>query len=215
MAAPSLKGAKPKARYAREKLNIGKHVCTVRDVRWHEGHNGKGFFIDFEVADDNQPSPKGQQGAIMVYPDNARAQGRMTREMAYAAELGKMQVSLAAVYGLQPSEAEKIDDTVFQASIARPISPLRGARIIVDCRPHTKADGTVTSFYEVEPHPQGNGLGQAELPEAGPAPTFEEAAAAAGWMVHPDSADYMFNELPEHSSDPVKTVVDLKVVFGY
>ena len=225
---PSLSGAQPKKRYHREKLNPGKNEVVVKDVRWHAGFKGKGFFIDFVVERDDQPTEKGFEGAYMVYPDNVKPSGRMTREMAYAAELGKIQVAIAALYGLPESEAAQIDDDVFAASLstADAKSPLIGARFIMNQVVYTNKEGRETSFGEPYPHPEGNGLTAGKpaakaqpaapakpsspaLPSKTKRPSFEEAYTAAGYQVHPEDENYLFNDTE------VKLVSAVQAELGY
>jgi len=164
----SMSGAKaPKKSYPKEKLVPGEHLCRVLNVREVDGHYGHAFFLDFEVVEG--PSGKGFQHYHKVNPDDAKASGKMTATMARALEMGKIQQAVAAVYGFTAAQADKVDDEVYEASIAKDggFSPLRGRLIVVNCVPHiNKAEKEAalkegrqpvanSSYYEILPYVDG------------------------------------------------------------
>jgi hypothetical protein len=223
----SMSNATPPSATTRPKLpELGQHVCIVRNMKVHSGHKGTFFILEFEV--ESGPSPKGTIGDWAIAPKNARASGRMTQKMAEEKDNGKVQCAVAAVFGYGTDQQAMIDDATFQAAVAQtPESCMKGARFIVNNVYHkvTKGEhaGKETSFYDFYPHLEGNGIefkprqGGAPAapakPKGPPAvptkPSFEAAAKAAGYEVHPDDASYYYND------DGVLTVDDLKAKLGY
>lgn len=182
--------------YNREKLQPGTHVCRVLDVRENKGFKGKGFFIDFEVV--SGPTTPAFRAAYIVFPDNAQGTARMPVERARKLELGKIKVAMAACFGWEAKGAELITNKVYNDSIARPVSPLKGRLITVHAIPHTNKQGKTTVFYEVTPHTEGQAPAEAPAPsttpsvpttpELPPAPTFPPA----GWVVHPQNPAFFY-----------------------
>lgn len=192
MAFQPSQGEAPGQQYNRQRLQPGEHICRVRDVREHNGYKGNGFFIDFEVVEG--PSGVGFQSAYIVYPDNARGSAKVPVERARKLELGKIQVAVAACYGWDAKGAVQVTDPVYLASIARPVSPLRGRLIRVNSVSHTNQAGKQTVFYEVYPHLDGYEAAPAPAaaaPSSAPsAPAAPATFPPAGWAVHPQNPAY-------------------------
>lgn len=176
----SLNGAKPKFKKKDEITNVGSHLCAVKGLREVHGFHGFGFFIDFmvlaymaldrgdngiEVPEEYKvPTPIGLTTCRKVYPDSAKASGRMSAELAYAREQGKIQVIVAACLGLDERQAEQVDDDVYNANVSVPraengqpifegrplVSPLVGKLVIVDRVYYP--DGKTKGYYEVRPY---------------------------------------------------------------
>lgn len=210
----------PGKKTAKQKLNPGTHVCVVTDIKEHQSQiHGMGFFLEFYV--ESGPSANGMQGEFVVFPDNVRASGRMPRETAYQRELGKIQKAVGAVYGFTAAQsAVDLDDAKYQAAIARPVSPLRGSKIIVEAIPHVNAKGEQTVYYEILPV-MVTASAPANTNAVKPTPktpgkvtaskTFAQAASAAGFVVHPDDSDFFFSE----ETEEVVAVDELKSRLGY
>lgn len=234
--------AKPRKSFTKGRPARGyRYEVEVTDLRWEKDRQGEGFKLDYKVVGvigrlgcnpvqiEAEPSGPGTAGCAMCYPENARGGGGLSKEDAVAADYGKCQVWMAAVYGLADTEADQIDEEAFNRACKRPITPLRGARLYLDMVPNTNNDGKESSFHEFFPRDGGNGLAEKLKPaaetKAAPAPaakakpaipakkpTFEQAAAAAGWEVHPEDASYYMNE---SADPPVVEIADLKAQLGY
>jgi hypothetical protein len=194
----SMKSAMPpKKTYSKEKLVPGRHLCRVLNVREKDGHYGHQFFLDFEVVEG--PSGKGFQGYYKVNPDEAKGNTDSG---------GKMQKAVAAVYGYPAEQADKVDDAVYDKSIAQnPVSPLRGRLVVIEAIAYERkrpkpGEPTSSVYYEVYPHLDGTE--SAEIPaevtqirktpalptKAAPKPTFEDAMKTAGYVLHEADADF-------------------------
>lgn len=185
--------------------STGDHLVEVRNVRFLSGFRGRKFFVDYTVVDG--PSPKGYRASYMVDLDNFYVGGKMTKQMAYAKELGKMGRAVAAVLGYEGKDAAVVTDEIFEQAIAqRPKSVFAGRLITVRSVPYTSKAGKVTSFTEVYPMSEWTGKVPADYvdptkaeaaPPAAPkaAPAIKKAPAfpPAGWQVHPDDSEYYFN----------------------
>lgn len=230
--------AKPRKRFTSSRPARGyRYEVEVIDLRWEKDRQGEGFKLDYKVVGvigrlgcnpaqiEAEPSGNGTTGCAMVYPENARGGGGLSKDDAIAADYGKCQVWMAAVYGLDESEAPTVDEETFNRACKRPVSPLRGARLYLDMIPNTNNDGKESSFHEFFPREGGNGLQEKLKPAAEtktetkakpqlpakPKKTFEQLAADAGWSVHPDDSDYYMNE---DADPPVLEIPDLKKLLG-
>lgn len=161
----SLKGAKAIGNYNKEKTKLGLHLCRVKDLREKHGHGGHGLWLDFVVVAvaGGVLTKIGFEGSQGFYPDNARASGRMTTAMAYAAEQAKMQACIGAVLGYTRSQSELVDDALMEKVVAVPDlpggmkqSPVTGRLFVVDCKDYTNKKGDKTSFYEILPYSPGD-----------------------------------------------------------
>lgn len=184
----SLKGAKAIGNYNKEKTKVGLHLCRVKDLREKHGHGGHGLWLDFVVVAvaSGCATRIGFEGSQGYYPENARASGRMTTAMAYAAELAKMQACIGACLGYTRSQSELIDDALMEKVVATPDvpggmkqSPIAGRLFIVKCVEYTKKNGDDTSYYEILPYVPGD------------YPEFDETAKQ--WY-KPLPAEYRVNE---------------------
>jgi len=188
---------------------VGDHLVQVSNIRMLSGFHGRKFFIDYTVVDG--PSPKGYRASFMVDLDNFYVGGKMTKQMAYAKELGKVGKAVAAVLGYEAKDAAVVSDEIFEQAVAqRPKSVLAGRLITVRSVPYKNKKGQDTSFCEVYPLSEWGG----KLPEGYVDPTKADATPAAeakaapkappvskkapafppaGWEVHPDDPEYYFN----------------------
>lgn len=193
------------------KLLAGKHLVVCDDI--HEcGERVKGFCLEFTVV--KGPSGAGFRSDGAYFPNEARAAGRMTAEMAKERELGKIQVAIAAVAGLPRARANEIDDDRYTAAIERPVSPLRGRQFVVDAVPHVNQKGETTVYYDYLPFDGTETFSDtpaapvasvpktlnvpkplAPKPPAPPAKplTTDQLIAKHGFKVHPDNEEYVFN----------------------
>lgn len=257
----SLAGAKPKLKSKDVPTNVGRHLCAVQGLRQHSGFHGLGIFLDFVVlayaamatgdkgvavpAEHQKPTRIGHTDSHKIYPDNAKASGRMSAELAYQREQGKIQVMVAACLGLSERQAEQVDDDVFNAAVSvqrnergepvfegRPLtSPCIGNLIVVDrvYYPSGKSKG----YYEIKPYiaelyPEFRAAAEAhrsgkaapaavEVPKTLPfakkaeSLSFEQAAGAAGWEVHPSDPSFVYNE----STEEVVEIDELRSRLGY
>lgn len=185
----------------RNKLSPGKHLCKVLAVREHSGFHGDRVLVDFEAVDG--PSGAGFPFTTQFSPENAQAQGKMTREKAIANDYLKMQVALAAMYGYGERDADEVTQEVFDASLTphkgpQTPSPLVGRLVIVDAIATVNKNGQDTVFYKYYPYD-----GEGQIPAGEPiratqpvaAPTAPVAAPQlppappglpAGWERHPN-----------------------------
>jgi hypothetical protein len=143
----SLQGAKPKkSKQKDEPLNVGSHLCVIKGVRdQYTAMHGFGFFIDFvvlayavmlkgdggvEVPPEFQiPTPAGRSNTYVNFPNSAKGGGRMTPELAYQREQGKIQLAVAACLGLTERQAEQVDDDVYNRVVSVPRSENGGPTI--------------------------------------------------------------------------------------
>jgi hypothetical protein len=189
----------PGNKTAKEKLKPGTHVVIVQDVKEHTGLQGKGFIVEFTV--ESGPSAAGLRADFKVYPHDAKGGGRMPRDSAYQRELGKIKRTVAAICGLEAGDANQIDNVRYQSAISRPVSPLKGRRVVVEAVPWTNKEGNPTVFYEFYPH-SANEPATAEPVKAKPAlptraavvKTLANELVAQGFQVHPDDSSFVFNE---------------------
>lgn len=203
-----------------EKNVSGLYLVKVLNIRENETDNyGLGFFLDFEVAKAIKGgSKRGACDAFVKFPDNVTGHKKMPKAKARARELGKIQVAIAAVLGRTASEADIVDDDRYASALADgdTPSPLAGRYFIIEAVPYVGKNGK-TVYYECLPATdedlEAAGLAQPKEGER-PAVKAEEAEEAAakkapalpgkkgpklpeGWAVHPDDADYVFNEETE------------------
>lgn len=169
----------------------GEHLCRIIDVREKNGYKGHGFFIDFEVA--KGPSPKGEKGTYMVYPDNAqpfssKAGKYISKEQAVRYKKQDILRAVAACAGIPESRTDEVK-AKYQIFVARPVSPLAGRFLRVDA-------------YRSKPNHEGKTYMNYRLflDPSQPAWTSDKAAsplstlmAEAGWEPHPDNDEYAFN----------------------
>ncbi len=199
-------------RGAKEKLKPGRYVVVVQDVKEINSQmSGQGFILDFAV--ESGPMPAGHIGDYKIYPHDAKGGGRMPRDQAFQRELGKIKRAVAAICGLDVSQVGQIDNARYQAAIARPISPLKGRKVVVESVPWTNAKGEPTVYYELLPHVESATTVKApSLPkkQAAKPVSFESELAARGFQVHPDDAEYVFNAATEECI----TVAEFKTRFG-
>lgn len=203
----------PGKRYNRERLLPGRHVCRVVDARYNEGFKGNFFILDFVVL--SGPTPAGREASWLMDPSQAKGGVGVPAARARKLDIGRIKICIAACYGNTAEEADAlVDDQVYTASIARPISPLAG-RVIVVKAIAGKSGGV---FYEFEPcHPEEAAEALAAptpmqpvqapsaAPATPPAPTTP-AFPPPGWAVHPDNQAYVFNA----ATKQVVSVEDLK-----
>lgn len=225
--------------YNRQKLDPGRHVVRVLDLREKVGFKGEGFFMDFEVV--SGPTPAGFKAAQKIYPKKARGTDRLTDDEAQARELGKVQRSVAAALGLGADRQGEVTTPRYLRCIARGpngVSFLAGRLVVVDARPHVNAKKENTVFYEVFPyHGEGQisvedliAKAQAHEPQAPSAPaapaappppvsrpSFEVAMATANYRVHPTSPGWAFkvDAAGAYIDGSMIPLADLQKALGY
>lgn len=191
-------------RAPKEKLKPGRYVVVVQDVKEINSQmSGQGFIVDFAV--ESGPMPAGHIGDYKVYPHDAKGGGRMPRDQAFQRELGKIKRAVAAICGLDVSQVGQIDNARYQAAIARPLSPLKGRKVVVESVPWTNAKGESTVYYELFPYSEPGAsltstvdLARNKAPSLPKKqPSFEELLKAHGFEIHPDDAEYVFNAATE------------------
>lgn len=187
-------------KFNKEKLPPGRYVCEVDDVRSSDTRTaGLGFFIDFHVVSVLQGEGElGYASSYQVYPNSARGSAKMPQSKAKALEEGKFVVAVAACMGKTRDEVEFVTQERFEAALKRPVSPLKGRKILVISQPYTNKMGVKTSFYEIEPF-----LGEVATEPTGvrkaPArPAKSATFPPAGWELIPaeneGEEDYFYNE---------------------
>lgn len=215
----SLKDAKigKKKDEKREKLKLGRHLVRVVDMRQKETREcGFGFFLDFAVV--AGPTQVNFEDTFKVFPEMARAKGgKLTKAEVKALDEGKIQIAVAAVGGYIKEAAGVVNQEYFDKATAveeretdpEARSPFVGALFEVECKGGSNDKGPYV-YYEVLPYIADESVfgdvtkGAAPKTTAAPAATKAKAAPAiakkaapafppAGWAVHPDDADYVFN----------------------
>jgi len=200
----SMANAAPKKRTDEEKkkLKPGTYVCVVSDCKLVDSPMlGQGFVLEGVV--ESGPHDIGRQADFSVFPDAPRKPSRMPPAKARELDLGKIQRVVAAVYGLPAARQFEIDDAKFASATAKPVSPLRGRKYIIEAIPRVGADGKPmlndpAYYYEITPFTNDSGLhgaaAKAAMPPKAPplAKTLESVLAVTGFAVHPEDSDYVF-----------------------
>jgi len=196
---------------SKEKPQDGRHVCRVKDVRVKNGHKGEGLRFDVVVLEG--PSVRGFEFSPAIYPNNARPQGNLSADQVKAKEEGKILKWLGAILGYSGVDVFRVTQEVFDAAIARPVSPHAGRLVVVNVVGHTNQKGEKTCYYEFYPvaaedqaaYPLAEPPKQ-DAPVAPPPPPSAQAFPPPGWAPHTDPAYaaagwYFCGSLVKHKSE--------------
>lgn len=236
MPAPDMNRAKvgKKKGEPKFKLNKGRHVCEIFDMRYEDTRGyGLAFFLDFDVR--RGPTPVGSRSTFEKYPDSVRPNGSdFTLEELKDREIGKIQVAIAAAAGFPADARHNVTNeyaaraTAYPRNKANPgqKSPFAGHLIIVDAV--ESKNGKI--YYEILPYSEEAAADITEViqPDAAPAaessapppaarvgvPQLPPKAAAvfppAPWKIHPENDEYVYRE----DTGAFMTVAELKQTLG-
>ena len=212
---------------SKERLPPGEYVCSIIKMDTFQSLEmgaafSMEFVVDSEKLDGKVSSQVGKVKEHAVFPSApARTKTRMPAAERLKRDVKKIRVTVAACYGMPASRDFEIDDDKFAKAAplrvqgGSAVSELVGRKVKVVSVPRNgdtenNQPGYYYEFLPVDGAAPATGKAP-PLPAQLHKQSFEAAATAAGFKVHPDDDTYAYNE----GTEEVIEMSLLKTRLGY